>query len=256
MQAVSMLIPDWNVSSNVVAAQTTRRGGVSGAAYSELNMAEHVGDSKAAVRQNRQAIAEQTGADIQWQWLQQVHGNEVVVIESKRKPLIADALVTRTTGVACCVLTADCLPVFIAAKNGSEVAIVHAGWRGMASGIIENTIRTLVTPAADVAVWLGPAIGPCHFEVGEEVKQLFSSAAGASQSDSEIAGCFQASEHSGKYMADLFQLARIKLHRLGINHISGGGLCTYCQPELFYSYRRENPTGRMLSMIYLKASNR
>ena len=168
-------------------------------------------------------------------------------------------------------LAADCLPVLLAAKSGDEVAVAHAGWRGLAAGIIENTVNSLSTAPADLIAWLGPAIGPCHFEVGAEVRESFlinaatavqsattaNNAATAIQSATTAASeavesCFQASGDAGKYRADLYAIARHKLHQLGLGQVSGGDYCTVCDEELFYSFRRNGITGRMASIIYLK----
>jgi YfiH family protein len=244
--------PDWNAPENVVALQTTRQGGESKACFQGFNLAQHVGDSAQAVATNRTTLDRQLGGNLRWQWLQQVHGSDVVAAPAGDAVAVADGLFTRVPGIACCVLTADCLPVMFAAKSGDEVAVAHAGWRGLAAGIIENTVNSLSSSAADLIAWLGPAIGPCHFEVGAGVRTAFLNAAATPAAGEAIEGCFQASRDAGKYRADLYAIARVKLHQLGLQQVWGGDYCTVCDEELFYSFRRDGDTGRMASIIYLK----
>lgn len=246
--------PQWPVPDNVVAAVTTRHGGVSKAPFDELNLALHVADEPEAVLRNRQLLANALSAAdahsetslLQWQWLEQVHGNRVVRVDSAQAPVTADGLITSTPGLACCVLTADCLSVFLAARDGSEVAVLHGGWRSLAADIIGNAVRQMVTPASDIVAWLGPAIGPCHFEVGGEVRDAFVS---------EFAGtdaCFKPVAGTQKLMADLYELATMQLSLLGVSNVSGGGECTVCMADKYYSYRRSGVTGRQLSLIYVR----
>ncbi len=247
------LSPDWDAPENVVALVTTRGGGVSEAPYAANNLALHVGDSLASVSSNRFELQRQLGANLSWQWLQQVHGNAVVEAVGGNDTPTADAVYTSVPGIACCVLTADCLPILVADKNGKEVAVAHAGWRGMAAGVIENTIRRLRAPAEELVAWLGPAIGPCHFEVGPEVLDSFIAGLDSEPARAAIARCFKPTGVEGKTMADLYALARYKLKHLGLAHISGGNYCTVCDEDLFYSYRRDGATGRMATVIFLKS---
>lgn len=253
--APEFLVPDWPAPPNVSAIVTTRTGGVSQSPYHSLNLALHVGDERAAVIRNRQLLAEKLPQALQWQWLEQVHSNKVFRANSSQSAVTADGLITATPGIACCVLTADCLPVLFAATDGSEIAIAHAGWRGLASGIIANTVRAMSVPPEQLLVWLGPAIGPCHFEVGAEVRDGFQQAWAESISANEIARCFEPVPGTEKFMANLYTLARLQLNTLGVTRISGGGDCTFCAPEKFYSYRRSAQTGRLLSMIYLSPAS-
>ena len=252
MQCIS---PDWDVAEKIVACVTSREGGASEPPYHSLNFAKHVGDEERNVDQNRKLLAARLDPNLRWQWLQQNHGVETVTITEAAEPITADGLLTREPGVVCCVLTADCLPVFFAAKDGSEIALVHAGWRGLAAGILENAVAKFASTTKDLCVWLGPAIGPCHFEVGSEVKAAFSSQAQSPAEKSALQSCFKATSNPQKTMADLYAIARIKLARLGLSNVYGGDRCTYCEAEEFYSFRREGITGRMLSMIYIDTAN-
>ncbi len=252
VNAPEFLIPDWPVSNRVESLVTCRSGGVSSEPYHSLNLALHVGDKSEDVLQNRRLIAKRIDQQLQWQWLEQVHSNKAQRIEAVQEPVVGDALITASAGIGCCVLTADCLPVFFAAHDGSEVAIAHAGWRGLANGIVANTLSGMSVPADKIVVWLGPAIGPCHFEVGSEVKASFHSQWGDLVSARALADCFHQVQGSQKFMADLFALARLQLNSLGVRNVFGGGKCTFCQSDKFYSFRRANQTGRLLSMIYLK----
>lgn len=238
---------NWDVSSKVTAFTTTRVRGISLPPYNGFNLAHHVGDDLEAVAANRQELAQWFDGGLSFQWLNQVHGTRVCRIETAAKPYEADALVTEQKGIACCVLTADCLPVFMAAKDGSEVAVAHAGWRGLVDGVIENTLLSMKTPAANVAAYLGPAIGPCHFEVGVDVLERFKDAA-----DSEaVETCFRPSAGADKYMADLFGLARLRLLALGVE-VSSSNTCTVCESETLYSYRHTPISGRMANVIFIE----
>ena len=248
MSSASYFRPDWLAPDNVMALVTTRSGGVSAAPYASFNLAQHVGDVAQAVDANRHLLAAALQTPLQWQWLQQVHGTDVVRVNRAGDELIADGLITATPGIACCVLTADCLSVFFTASDGSEVAVAHAGWRGMVAGILANTVRGMSVAPENLLVWLGPAIGPCHFEVGEDVREAFLAVS------SHNADCFQPTSRQGKYMADLFGLARRQLRDLGVQHIAGGGECTCCESDKYFSYRSEGTTGRQLSLIYLQGA--
>lgn len=244
----SVIPANWQISERVVAFTTTRMGGVSDSTFDSLNLAEHVGDKAEDVAENRNRLRMLSGSHLSYQWLEQIHGVKVHRATSLISPPRADSLVTNKTDLACCVLTADCLPVFLAAKNGSEVAIAHAGWRGLAAGVVEATVAEMETPAHDLQAYLGPAIGPCHFEVGSDVAQAFSSGNG----DSAFESCFKATANSGKYLANLAELAAIRLERLGIG-VSRSELCTVCETESLYSYRRTPVTGRMANVIFIQS---
>ncbi len=250
MFPINVISPNWKAPENVVALVTTRLTGVSEAPYQNCNFAQHVGDSSAAVAENRRRLAQQLDANLDWQWLQQVHGSEASEARGKNQHIAADGLYTKVPGISCCVLIADCLPVLFASRHGNEVAIAHAGWRGMAAGILENTVAKLSTRPADLISWLGPAIGPCHFKVGSEVKDIFLDNIQIGEEKQAIESCFELTENGGEYMADLYAIARHKLKQLGLVHVYGGSHCTFCEVKSFYSYRRDGQTGRMLSMIY------
>lgn len=237
----------WDISDKVVAFTTTRVGGVSRLGYETLNLGDHVGDQPEAVAENRQRLSQQVDARVKFQWLEQVHGTEVYTATSVIEPPRADALVTKQPGLACCVLTADCLPVFLAAKNGSEVGIAHAGWRGLAGGVIDAAVAKMATPANQLVAYIGPAIGPCHFEVGEDVLKAFNLAVDSAA----FARCFARTAQEGKYLANLFELAMLKLEKLGIAGVNSE-VCTVCESSSLFSYRRDAVTGRMANVIFIK----
>lgn len=248
------LIPDWPAPEKVVALSTTRLGGHSKKPYHDFNLASHVGDDTDTVARNRGQLQSCLDSDIGLQWLQQVHGDHVVTANRVRsEPPVADAIFTRVPGIACCVATADCLPVLFASADGREIAAAHAGWRGLAAGILERTIDKFSNLPDNLLAWMGPAIGPCHFEVGGEVKDRF--LCGETIADQQsILNCFTPGAGPDKWMADLYQLARLRLKNMGIKQIFGGEFCTYCDASRFYSHRRGNPTGRMVSLIYINPS--
>jgi YfiH family protein len=247
----SFLIPEWPAPNNVRAVVTTRHGGSSVAPYDGLNLAYHVGDEPTKVVENRRKLLTALNEIAPCgppQWLQQVHGIEVVdaFSEPKRRAQTvpeADAVTTTHRGLPCVVMTADCLPVFFCDRYGNRVAVAHAGWRGLCNGILENTLAKFDNPA-EVMCWLGPAIGAKAFEVGAEVRDAFIKV------DPAAKKAFVA-KANGKYMADIYDLARQRLMKAGIGMINGGDLCTVSDEERFFSYRREQTTGRMASIIWL-----
>ena len=240
---------DWPAPASIRAFTTTRRGGVSRDAYASWNLAAHVGDEAAAVASNRATLLRLLPAGTRVQWLEQVHGNQVVEAPLGNA-VSADACWTRQHGVACAVLTADCLPVLLCDRQGTRVAAVHAGWRGLLAGVLENTVTAMTCSPDDLLAWLGPAIGPTVYEVGPEVREAFLAAKGETRTS--VAGCFTPSEsRSGHYLADLYALARLRLGAAGVRHISGGNDCTYSNTKLYYSYRRDGQTGRMASVILI-----
>ncbi|MCB1672179.1 MAG: peptidoglycan editing factor PgeF [Gammaproteobacteria bacterium] len=250
-QPPSYITPDWSVPDSVVALTTTRAGGCSEGAFASFNLALHVQDNPVAVTRNRRLLADRLAGDLTFQWLEQVHGTDVLPVSVAGPARRADAAFTTRRKLACCVLTADCLPVFFASNKGDAVAVAHAGWRGLAAGILERTLAEFPSPPDATAVWLGPAIGPCHFEVGAEVREEFLAAATGKLAE-ELAACFSEAPGTRKYLADLYGLARTRLHHRGVVSITGGGHCTFCQSEQFFSFRRQPETGRMASLIYLK----
>ncbi|MGQ7959157.1 peptidoglycan editing factor PgeF [Pseudomonas sp. SP16.1] len=236
------LTPDWPAPARVRACVTTRSGGVSVAPFDSFNLGDHVDDDPAAVAKNRQRLLSQLGC--QPAWLRQVHGTQVVAADPARVAE-ADASWTSTPGIACTAMTADCLPALFCDRAGSRVAAAHAGWRGLAGGVLEATVQALGVAPEELLVWLGPAIGPLAFEVGAEVREAFVGQHG------EAEAAFVPGANAGKYMADIYQLARIRLAAIGVTAVSGGGLCTYSDPR-FYSYRRSPRTGRFASLIWLQ----
>jgi YfiH family protein len=243
MSAPECLLPEWPVPAGVRAVMTTRRGGVSVGPYASLNLATHVGDDGFAVAANRHRLRHALGLPGEPAWLQQVHGNAVAVLERPHAGP-ADATVTRTRGRVCAVLVADCLPVLLASRAGDRVAIAHAGWRGLAAGVIEATIAALDCEPAQLVAWLGPAIGPGAFEVGPEVREAFIGR------DPGAMDAFRPGRE-GRFLADLPGLARRRLAAAGVTEVSGGGHCTYSDPARFYSYRRDGATGRMAALAWL-----
>jgi YfiH family protein len=241
---MKLIRPQWPLSDTVGACTTSRIGGVSQPPWAALNLADHVGDRAEAVAANRWRLQQVVGG-ITPQWLAQVHGSEVVEARGDGRVRRADACWSATPGVACAVLTADCLPVLFADPAGGRVAAAHAGWRGLLNGVLEATLACFEVPAR-VHAWLGPAIGPLAFEVGAEVRTAFCerlTAAEQSFAPSPL--------HPGRWLADLYQLAWLRLNRAGVGAIFGGEYCTFTQRELFFSYRRDGVTGRMASLIWL-----
>lgn len=244
MVSLSLLTPNWPTVPHVRAYSTTRIGGVSAAPYASLNLGQHVGDLTEHVAQNRRIIQKTTGLPGEPCWLQQVHSAQVLTLTDKLPTdYRADAAYTTTRQVPCIVMTADCLPVLFCSMNGDEVAAAHAGWRGLCEGILENTLAQFTTPKHKILAWLGPAIGPQYFEVGSEVRLQFI------QRQPQASQAFKPIGNS--YLADIYQLARLRLWALGLEQIYGGEYCTYSQADQFFSYRREQTTGRMASMIWL-----
>lgn len=240
-----MLIePDWpQRPTGVRALYSTRHGGVSLPPYDSFNLAQHVGDDPQAVAANRQQLRDSLPGVRQIQWLNQVHGSTIVEPGVGQSP-DADGCVSRKRGVACAIMTADCLPVLLCDREATVVAAVHAGWRGLAGGVLEGAVAALGCAPASVTVWLGPAIGPEAFEIGPEVKDALTEGSDAATA------CLTQGE-SDRWHADLYALARLRLQSAGVTDIAGGGECTLSAPDTYFSHRRENPTGRMAFLIYL-----
>lgn len=285
-----MLKHDWFVPTNVAIAMTNRHGGVSAPPYDSLNLGLHVGDSALLVQANRDLLAKQLALPAAPIWLEQVHGTRVVHLESVslgRSPIaaklaesdpvlspnsqstaasseasslnalisaessntnataiIADASYSSTFGQVCAVMTADCLAVLLCDEAGTEVAAAHAGWRGLCEGVIEASVAQFTAPASTLIAYLGPTIGPDAFEVGAEVKQAFVA------KHPQAAACFTA--QGDKFLADMVALAKLRLHLLGVTHIYSADICTVTNQD-YFSYRRDNITGRMASLIWLKS---
>jgi hypothetical protein len=243
MPGLEFLRPDWDVPIRVHAAMTTRAGGVSPAPYDSLNLATHVGDRREAVAENRRRLCDALALPAEPAWLEQVHGTRVAVLP-KPASGAADAAVTSRPGQICAVLVADCLPVFLASRGGDRVGIAHAGWRGLAAGVVGATIAALECAARDLVAWLGPSIGPAEFEVGDEVREAFIAR------DAGAGAAFRQGR-TGRWLADLPQLARRRLRAAGVEAVTGGDHCTVTDAARFYSYRRDGTTGRMAALAWL-----
>lgn len=239
---IEFIVPDWPAPARVHAIQTTRLGGHSIDPYSSWNLGDHVGDDAATVFANRQLLTKMLPAAPLW--LNQVHGTVVVDAATAKSGTMADAAFTTVAGTVCASMTADCLPVLFCSSDGSVVAAAHAGWRGLAAGVLENTVSAMALPGARLLAWLGPAIGPTAFEVGDEVRAVFM----AQHVDAEAA--FVACG-PGKWLADIYLLARQRLAAVGVTQVYGGDWCTVSDSARFFSYRRDRITGRMASMIWL-----
>lgn len=234
--------PDWPLPAHVHAAVTLRTGGVSTGSYASLNPAGHVNDDPEHVASNRQIIRGMLHLPSEPVWLRQVHGVRVVNADEANGEEEADASFADHSGTVCAVLTADCLPLLFCGDDGEVIAAAHAGWRGLQAGIIAETLYAM--SCRDVHVWLGPAIGPDNFEVGDEVREAFTG-------DNPMTAVAFRAGRPGKWLADIYRLARIKLAELGVEQVYGGGLCTVADASRFYSYRRDGATtGRMASLIW------
>lgn len=237
------IVPDWPAPSNVKALQTTRHGGISATPYDTLNLGLHVGDDPVRVNRNRQMLAPLMPSEPVW--LEQVHGTVVANADAAACRVVADASVARQRGSVCVVMTADCLPVLLCDEAGTVVGAAHAGWKGLAAGVIEATVKEMGVEPRKLMAWLGPAIGPEAFEVGGEVREAFMS------HDVKAAAAFKSHGEQGKYHADIYLLMRQRLGALGITRIFGGSYCTYHQKDKFFSYRRDGVTGRMGTFVWM-----
>jgi len=240
------IVPGWPVAGRVRALCTTRHGGVSDGQYASFNVGVAVGDDPARVADNRARLRSLLPAEPLW--LKQVHGTRVIDAAHIHPGVEADACITRTPGAVLAIQAADCMPVLLTDRNGSVVSAAHAGWRGLSAGVIENAVEAMNVAPADVVAWLGPAISGAAYEVGQDVHDAFTA------QDPAAATAFVArgNESRGKYLVDLYALARQRLARLGVASVHGGGYCTYGEAERFYSYRREGVTGRMVALIWLE----
>lgn len=250
MTGPGLLEFEWRTPAGVRAACTVRAGGVSRAPWDTFNLATHVGDDPSNVALNRARLRSLLGLGTEPAWLQQVHGTRVANADEPfldGPPVVADAAVASKAGVACVVMIADCLPVLFTTRDGSKIAAAHAGWRGLAGGVLEETVRALGVAGSQLAAWLGPAISLEHFEVGDEVRAAFVSA------DEGASTAFTCNAR-GRWQADLAGLARRRLAALGIAEVSGGTWCTYGDRDRFFSHRRDGQasgnTGRMAALIW------
>lgn len=239
-----MIVADWTAPNHVKTLITTRQGGISLAPFDSNNLGDHVGDNPHHVAYNRKILAKKVKHDIVW--LNQTHSTIVLPLrqDSIHEQVNADASFSDTPKTPCCVMTADCLPLLVTNFSGTKVAAIHGGWRGLAGGIIENTLSHFQESPSQLMAWLGPAIGPRQFEVGQDVVDIFV------HRDTDNKRCFL--PHGSKYLADIYQLARNILQAYGVIQISGGNYCTVEQEEEFFSYRRDGQTGRMASLIWIE----
>jgi YfiH family protein len=250
---MNFLRPDWPAPPQVRAASTTRQGGVSRAPFHSFNLGGHVGDAPADVAANRKQLRKTLSLPAEPYWLNQIHGTVVVDLDGEPGGLPeADASITSTPNTVCAVLTADCLPILFCNQAGTQVAAAHAGWRGLAAGVLEATVASFTAPPEQIMVWMGPAIGPQAFEVGDEVRQAFCDV------DPVAAQAFvavQSETNEKKWLADVYQLARQRLAVVGVNAVYGGGRCTFTEADDFYSFRRDGKTGRMASLVWVEGGD-
>ena len=247
MQQLDWIKPNWPVPEKISCISTTRRGGFSKGSFTSLNLGNFVDDTKECVTKNRNVLIKQLSIQQEPNWLEQQHGTDVVQLTlSNNLTHKADAAFTTEQNTICVVLTADCLPVLLCDREGKCVVAAHAGWRGLLNGILENTLGALPVRKKNLLCWLGPAIGPEKFEVGEDLKHFFVN------KFQQHENAFRPSS-TGKCLADIYQLARNILVHLGVENIYGGGYCTYTEKDRFYSYRRDGKTGRMATMIWINS---
>lgn len=251
MPELDFITPNWPAPSNVKALQTTRIGGISQAPYASLNLGAHVNDDAIAVTKNRQLLSPYLPSEPVW--VNQVHGLNVIDAATSSCLQDADASFTIKPNVVCVTMTADCLPVLLCDKSGTVVAAVHAGWRGLCDGVIEAAIQKMQVPPTEILAWLGPAIGPNVFEVGSDVREQFV------EKDSQATLAFKPLDNrvADKWLCDLYLIAKQHLNKLGVTEIYGAGVnedfCTYTDEIRFFSFRRDNVTGRMASLIWLES---
>ena len=254
-QPSSFFIPDWPAPTSIGAAISLRLGGISKGPFSSNNMALHVGDNAIDVRVNRDSLISRLGLLNPPLWLNQVHGTDVIYASDAEEIPDADGSYTDESQTICAVMTADCLPILLCDKAGSEVAAVHAGWRGLCYGVVRQAVGKFRSPAEQIMAFLGPAIGPKAFEVGPEVLESFLDNAQSQQHQKSIITAFKSTDNNqfnDHLFADLYALARAELVACGIDSIFGGDFCTFSDKERFYSYRRDQTTGRHASLIWLK----
>ena len=229
---MASLVPNWPAPSNIKVLFSDRRGGFSSAPYAGLNLGAHVGDDAALVVRNRASI----DVPAEPYWLEQTHTDICINADADVCNRLGDASITRKQGMVLAIMVADCLPVVFTSLDGDIVGIAHAGWRGLANGVLSSTVTAL--GAGSILAWIGPAIGPCHYNVGEDVRTRFSSATGFAEGS------------EGKFSMDLYAIANEQLQALDVE-VFGGGLCTYCDSSRFFSYRRDGVTGRMGGFIWM-----
>jgi YfiH family protein len=242
--SVEWLTPDWPVPPGVRALSSWRGGGVSGGPFASLNLADHVGDDPHAVASNRRTLSTAARVPAEPAWLRQVHGTRVADLDAGAADAPADAAITRRRGRVAAILTADCLPVLLAAEDGEAVAAAHAGWRGLAAGVLEATVRALGVPPARLIAWIGPGIGRKHYEVGPEVRAAFEPLGPGIEPAFRVNG-------RGRYLADLPLLARVRLEALGIERVGATADCTFSDANRYFSHRRDGHCGRQATLIWI-----
>lgn len=248
---LEFVYPDWPAPAHVKAFTTTRNGGFSVGPYASFNLSNLVGDEPGNVRRNRASLVDAAQLPSEPIWLTQVHGTRVIDAFDAGPGEEADGCVTGTPGVVCAVLTADCLPIFICDRRSTRIGILHAGWRGLAAGIVEEGLRKIQVPSANLLAWLGPSIGPSAYEVGDEVRQAFV------VRDRDLAESFTpVPNRKGHWLADLYDIARRRLRAQGVHAVYGGLRCTLRERDLFFSHRRDGNCGRMASLIWLDKNAR
>lgn len=245
--SVGLLVPEWSAPATVRAACTLRTGGVSAAPFASLNLGLHVGDEPAAVGENRARVSAALSLPGEPCWLAQAHGTRVANLDAETAPAPADAAITRASGRVLAIQVADCMPVLFASDDGAVLAAAHAGWRGLAAGVLEATVAAMQCDPRRISAWLGPAIGARHFEVGAEVRAAFVA------QDARAAEGFIRNAR-GRWNCDLLLLARARLAALGVGAVSAANLCTYDEPSRCFSYRRDGRTGRMAALIWRSAA--
>ncbi|MBI3715586.1 MAG: peptidoglycan editing factor PgeF [Betaproteobacteria bacterium] len=246
MTLADCVVPDWPAASRVKALFTTRQGGVSSGAWASLNLGKHVGDDADAVAENRRRFGVLLPREPQW--ISLVHGDRVLRWEDDQVDLQGDAVVTSLPERPCIVTAADCLPVFFCDRAATTVGVAHAGWRGLAADVLERTVEAMRVPPVQIQAWLGPAIGPTAFEVGDDVRNAFV----AVDPRTAIAFAAAGAHRPGKYFADIYRLARQRLAQAGVTQVYGGGFCTVNEPARFFSHRRDRISGRMAAAIWLQ----
>lgn len=246
------IAPDWPAPARVRSFISTREGGFSPAPYASNNFGLHVGDDPQLVEKNRAYLCEQLGLEKTPQWLEQTHGINVVTAQPDGLVRTADGCYSDQPGQACAVMTADCLPVLLCDKQGSQVAVLHCGWRSLAKGICAKGIKKFKSPPQNLMAYLGPAISQPNFEVGIDVLEAFFKAARNPLHTDQIAAAFLPARRPLYFFADIYALARAELNALGVKDVYGGGACTFAESERFYSFRRDKVTGRMVSLIWLE----
>jgi YfiH family protein len=253
------IVPNWPAPSHVKALTTLRTGGVSAKPFDNFNLGDHVGDNPDTVQENRKRLILEGNLPKAPCWISQVHGIEVINLDDYASWIAkhphsvptADASISFKPRQVSSVLTADCLPLLLCDKRGTQVAAVHAGWRGLAQGVIQATVAKFNCDSADILAWMGPAIGPNAFEVGLDMKEAFTMK--GDEAAFKAQGKDNKDNKSPKWTADLYALARIRLQSLGITEIYGGDHCTYTEEDKFFSFRRSNPTGRQATLIWLES---